>query len=120
MSDSGRAISEVAENLWQYMNAFHRGRANAIKQAELAKLLGTNTRVLQQAIVHLLKAKEFVVASACSKPMGVFIPTTPDEKTAYFRQLENRVIRTAQHMRLVRKSSMMRVAIQQRLFTEAP
>lgn len=68
-----------------------RGRARAVKQADLARACGVSVRVLQRILKELAEDHDKPIVSTCRAPQGVFVPITEEEKEEYLGQLRARV-----------------------------
>lgn len=101
---SDRSIADLGMAAWDYLQRHARGRDRAVPQAELARILACNDRMLQNALLWLLEEQNRLVCSSCKPPMGVFVPVTLDEKTAYREQLRARLIGAARRIALVRQA----------------
>jgi len=70
----------------------HSGHRNAIKGMEIAHALELrDDRIIQQVILELIK-EGYPICSACSSPMGYFLPETQSEIEAYKHQLRSRAL----------------------------
>lgn len=86
------------------------GRARAIKQSLLADAVGLSTRTLQHVLKDLTEVHGLPVASACSKPMGVFIPETEAEVDAFIEQLTSRALSCFRRIKALKVSAAMSLA----------
>ena len=108
--------ASVASELWDYLSAHHRGASNAIKEADLARAHGLNSRVLQTALHYLIVDKRRPIASSCRPPYGVFIAISHEEKALAARQIEHRIIALARRLRALTDSPLVVVTRQTALF----
>ena len=111
-----RVCDAQADEVWAYLRAHHRGRQQAIRQADLARTLGLNPRVLQHLLAYLLEERDCIVCSACSPPYGVYVPQNRQEREDYARQLEHRIIGCAKRLRKLTRTPLVRVSWQKELF----
>lgn len=105
--DALEGLADMVMRELQSMGAI--GAAQAVTQAELARVCGTNTRHLQSATLELNK-RGVPVLSSCVPPYGVFIAETDDEITGYDRQLRGRLIGNAVRRRCLRRILRERIA----------
>lgn len=96
-------LTEVAARVYAALKAKDAyGAAKPVIQSELAKLAGTNSRVLQWAQLQLIE-QGVPVCSTCGSPPGVFIATTLTELQAYGANLHSRIVGNAWRLKGVRK-----------------
>lgn len=104
-------------DLRSYLERFHRGRAQAVKQEIVARELMVSPRQIQEWMVELLEHDSFIVCSSCTNPMGVYIPETLAEAESYMKQLRGRALNTLRHFNRVKRAVLRETAeIQEELF----
>ena len=108
----------VCDDVWLYISRHHLGRDNAIKEHDLARVLGLSARRLQQILQKLTNEFEKPIASSCGKPPGVYVPATSAEKSEYGKQLESRIIQLAKRLRAITRIPVVKTASQTNLFPE--
>ncbi len=84
-------LTQTESLVWSVLQN-HGGRQGAIKQRFLAAHCGIPVRELQDVLKSLTEGHLLPIASACSKPMGVFVIETAEEAKDYGAQLESRGI----------------------------
>lgn len=81
------------------------GRANAVKQDQLAAELGTTTRKVQSMVLELLqRSTPVVVCSACEAPHGMYRPMNAGEADQYLANLRSRALSTLRHYSKVKRA----------------
>lgn len=98
-----RGIEALADRLHGWLEANGvRGRSRARKQRDVAKMLGTTTRHLQEAAI-VLNDRGVAVVSSCKAPMGIYLAEQDEELAAFSRQLVNRIRGLARRLKPVRR-----------------
>ena len=85
------------------LHEHHRGMANAIHVADLARLVGVHSRKLQDEIKDLTEI--YGVPIAASLPCGIFIMETEEERAAVAAHLRARAISTLTRAQAIKRIS---------------
>ena len=88
----------------------HQGRAKAITNSALAKIVGVHDRYIQLMIRELI-SEGYPIASATDQPAGYFIPENWQEAEDYANSLKNRLIEDAKRRRDFKKSCALHLEI---------
>lgn len=99
---AARVLTSEERQVWDLIP---RGRANAVKQKRLAAQLFISTRTLQHVLKDLTEIHGLPIASACSPPMGVFIPETEAEIDAFVAQLRSRALSCFKRMSALNRAA---------------
>ena len=114
MARSRTSCDELADRLLAWLEANNvRGRNRAQKQRDVAKMLNTTTRNLQEAAI-VLNDRGVAVVSSCAAPMGIYLAETVAEVAEYAGQLDGRLRALAARLKPVRR--IMQDRGQRRLF----
>lgn len=101
-SEPRPALTSEERRVWELIPV---GRANAIKQKRLAFECEISTRSLQHVLKDLTELRGLPIASACSNPMGVFIPETSEEVDAFVAQLRSRALSCFKRMNALNRAA---------------
>ena len=82
------------KNLWDLLSRDHRGRANAITAAALAKYFSTEVRVIMKWKEELVKEYHKAIAATKKAPRGLFVAQTQEEKDEYLGLLKSTILET--------------------------
>jgi len=74
------------EKLTALQNALKKGKQNAIKQSELARMIGEHPRVVRRLIRKLIEAGVVIGSTPCP-PYGYYICETQEELQENYRRL---------------------------------
>jgi hypothetical protein len=91
---------KVAEAL-----TWHCGRSAAIPVDNLALLVGLDRRKVEQLVKHLIEEHAFPIGSATGAKHGYFWITSKDDQQHSERQLEHRIIKTAQRLSALKRNT---------------
>ncbi|WP_447978111.1 hypothetical protein [Candidatus Nitrospira bockiana] len=100
------AIEMSAEEraVWREIQR-HEGRASALSLEHLAAVTAIAPRIVQRIVKHLIEHHHCPIGSATGEPHGYYVIRTTDEQTRAERQLEHRIIKTAQRLAALRKNT---------------
>lgn len=107
----------LLDQVWTYLDRHHRGRDRAVKQADLAAVMGLNPRVLHDACQRLTLEDERPIASTCRPPFGMYVAHTPEERADYAAQLEHRIIALARRLRAFTRAPFIKLLHQVEIFS---
>jgi hypothetical protein len=90
--------------VWREIDA-RPGREQSIALGDLAVLVGIAPRVVQWIVKHLIERHACAIGSATGTPHGYYRITSFEDLEKSRKQLEHRIIRTAQRLAALNKNT---------------
>ena len=99
----------------QVMDILRHGRANAMRAAEITRLLHQRDDRLIRVVIRELISEGIPIASSVTEPMGYFIAENDDEAVRYIQGLEARIREDQARLDEFRKAAEARFSLPQQL-----